>query len=77
MNYNKDIHIGSMIQNVMKEQGRNVSWFAKQVCYERSNIYKLFKRKSIDIDLLIRISEILGYDFIKEYSKNPKKSKGE
>ena len=53
MNYN-DIHIGSRIQQVMKDQGRNVSWFAKQICFERSNVYKMFKRKSIDTDLLTK-----------------------
>ena len=80
MNYN-DIHIGSRIQQVMKDQGRNVSWFAKQICFERSNVYKMFKRKSIDTDLLIKISEVLGHDFLSEYfydkgSRNESKTIG-
>lgn len=74
MNYN-DIHIGSRIQQVMKDQGRNVSWFAKQICFERSNVYKMFKRKSIDTDLLIKISEVLGHDFLSEYFYDKRKSK--
>ena len=74
MNY-KDIHIGSRIQTVMKEQGRNVTWFAKQICFERSNVYKMFKRKSIDTDLLIKISEVLGHDFLSEYFCDKRKSK--
>ena len=74
MNY-KDIHIGSRIQQVMKDQGRSVSWFAKQICFERSNVYKMFKRKSIDIDLLLKISEVLGHDFLSEYFGDGKKSR--
>lgn len=74
MNF-KDLHIGSRIQQVLKEQGRNVSWFAKQICYERSNVYKLFKRKSIDTDLLIKISEVLGHDFLSEYFGDGRRSR--
>lgn len=74
MNF-KDLHIGSRIQQVMKDQGRNVSWFAKQICFERSNVYKLFKRKSIDTDLLIKISEVLGHDFLSEYFGDGRRSR--
>lgn len=31
-------------------------------------LYNIFKRESIGIDLLFRISEVLGHDFFKEIS---------
>lgn len=31
-------------------------------------MYNIFKRESIGIDLLFRISEVLGHDFFKEIS---------
>lgn len=74
MKYN-DIHIGSRIQQVIKDQGKSISWFAKQICFERSNVYRLFKRKSIDTDLLIKISEVLEHDFLSEYFNGRKKSR--
>ena len=60
------IHIGTLIRKKMKERGMSVSDFACSLHYERTNIYKIFKRNSIDIELLIRISEILKYDFLRE-----------
>lgn len=65
------IHIGILIKNKMKERGMSVSDLARSLHYERTNIYKIFKRSSIDIELLIRISKILEYDFLQEvYLKN-------
>ena len=61
------IHIGKTIEHVLREQGRSVSWFAKQICCERTNVYSIFRRSSIDTDLLMRISKILSYDFFEEY----------
>lgn len=66
MTARKDVHIGSEIERVIRERGIAVSCFAELIHCNRSNAYDLFKRKSIDIDTLIRISEVLEYDFIKE-----------
>ena len=62
----KDVHIGPEIERVVRERGITISCFAELIHCNRSNVYDLFKRKSIDIDTLIRISEVLDYDFIKE-----------
>ena len=61
------IHIGKSIEKVLREQGRSVSWFAKQICCERTNVYSIFNRDSIDTGLLMRISIVLSHDFFKEY----------
>lgn len=63
-----NIHIGSIIQQEMKRQGRSVSWLARQLCYERGNIYRIFHSKSIDTDTLYRISKELDKDFFQVYS---------
>ena len=62
----KDIHIGSMIQNELLRQGRTVNWFAKSIYCEKSNVYKMFKRKSLDLVQLMRISEVLDHNFLKD-----------
>ena len=62
--YKKDLHIGNLIQQEMEKQGRTVAWLAKSIYCEKSNIYKLFRRESISIDQLMRISEVMGHDFL-------------
>lgn len=62
------MHIGKRIKEVLREQGHNVSWLAARIPCERSNVYNIFKRESIGIDLLFRINEVLGHDFFKEIS---------
>ena len=66
MKEQKEIHIGSLIKEKMEERGLSVSDFAHALHYERNNIYKIFKRSSSDVDLLLRISEVLAYDFLRE-----------
>lgn len=39
--------------------------FARQLCVERTTVYNIVRSKSIDIERLIRISNILGYDFLR------------
>lgn len=63
------LHIGQRIRAELERQGRRSSWLAERLCYERSNIYGIFKRKSIDTDLLLRISQVLGTDFFSDYSR--------
>lgn len=62
------IHIGNLIETELRRQERSVSWFARKLCCERTNVYSIFKRHSIDTDLLLRISHILHYDFFALYT---------
>lgn len=56
-------HIGHVIQSTLKAQGRSVIWFARQLSCDRTNVYKIFSRDTIDTKLLMRICNILGVDF--------------
>lgn len=68
----KEIHIGKLIEEEFLRQERSVAWFARQIHCERTNVYSIFKRKSIDTDLLIRISEVLHRNFFEEYTRQEK-----
>lgn len=71
------MHIGQLIKQELEAQGRTVVWFARNMSYSRTNIYKIFERASIDTDVLLRISALLEVDFFKvysEYLKTKKKS---
>ena len=63
-----DIHIGSIIRREMKEQRRSAAWLAKQIPCNRSNIYRIYKKKTLDFDLLHNIAMILNIDFFVHYS---------
>lgn len=62
------IHIGSLIRQKLQEQGRTVTWFAFALHCDRTNVYKIFQKSSIDSSLLYRISCVLNYDFFAEYT---------
>ena len=62
----KDVHIGQLIKSELKRQGRTVSWLAEKIVCEKTNIYKMFRRKSIDLEQLMRISEALNHNFLKD-----------
>ena len=46
------IHIGELIEKELHRQERSVTWFANKLYCDRSNVYSIFKRQSIDTDLL-------------------------
>ena len=64
------IHIGSIIKEIFDKQQCSVSRFAKQLCCDRTNVYSIFKRESIDTALLEKISIILNHDFFQHYSED-------
>ena len=64
----KTIHLGNMIKKELKAQGRSVSWLARTIHMERSSIYKIFERDSIDLGLLVRISIVMNHDFFQDIS---------
>lgn len=63
------VHIGKLIEKELHRQERTVTWFAQKLYCERTNVYNIFKRKSIDTELLLRISQILDHDFFEDYQK--------
>ena len=62
----KDVDVGTMIREELRRQGRTINWFATQICCEKSNVYKLFRRKSIDLGQLMKISEALDHNFLRD-----------
>lgn len=61
------IHIGKLIEKELRRQERSVSWFARKLYCDRSNVYDIFRRENIDADLLLRISMILNHNFFQYY----------
>lgn len=67
------LEIGLLIRQKLKERKRTIVWLAENLSCSRTNVYKIFDKRSIDTDYLLRISDILDYDFFKLYSDELKK----
>lgn len=64
------IHIGNEIKKALESSHLSVSAFAEKINKTRVNVYSIFKRESIDTDLLLKICEVLGVDLFKLYSSD-------
>ena len=62
--------IGTLIRDELNRQERTVTWFARKLSCDRSNVYRLFQKHSIDTALLQRISIILSHNFFDDLSEN-------
>ena len=62
-------HIGHLIKEELKRQGRTTTWLASQLNYSRQHMYYLLGHSFIYSDLLLKISEIMDCDFFACYSE--------
>jgi len=63
-----EIHIGKAIEQVVNDLGMNDAEFSRRIGTSRQNVPHIFQRKSMDTDLLYRISRALKHDFFSCYS---------
>jgi len=66
---NDKIHMGKLVYQKLKEDGRSASWLAKQIHCSRTHIYKLFQKSEIPHPQLVQIGIALESDFFTHYSK--------
>lgn len=62
------IHIGQCIREQVERQGRTSVWLARELGCHRTNLYKIYDKRTIDTGILLRISRILNYDFFRLYT---------
>lgn len=65
------MHIGTLIKEVFDNGPKTwtVPWFAGQLNCDRRNIYNIFDRQSIDTELLMRVSKVIGHNFFADIAK--------
>jgi len=63
----RDFYIGKVIKEKVEERKMKIEEFATQIGRVRTGAYPIFNSKSIDIELLIKISKVLDYNFLLEY----------
>ncbi|MDE6467356.1 MAG: XRE family transcriptional regulator [Muribaculaceae bacterium] len=69
--------IGMLIRREFERKERSVTWFARKLSCDRSNIYRLFQKHSVDTALLRRISIILEHNFFEDLSASLTVSEGD
>lgn len=62
----KDVYIGKIIRAKVDEKGIGYAEFARRINCARTSLYHIFNSKSIDVERLLLISEVLDFDFIGE-----------
>lgn len=56
------------IQAQLKTDQGSVGWLSRQISCSRNHVYKLFKRPSLDSELLLRISTVKQFNFFQYYT---------
>ena len=64
------LHIGKLIEQKAKESKIGPTEFGNKLNTTSQNIYAIYKRKSIDTDLLMKICIVLKYNFFSDFSKD-------
>jgi plasmid maintenance system antidote protein VapI len=59
-----ELQIGEIILQKLEEKHRSITWLAKEIGCDKSNLCKILKNSSyIHYDLIYRISQALDEDF--------------
>jgi len=66
---NNRIDIGKLICVKLRDDCRSISWLAKKLNQDKSNLAKILKKESINTQLLFEISAVLEFDFFSYYCK--------
>ncbi len=61
------VHIGEIIHNLIKEHGLKVKFVADYVSVSESTLYDIYKRSSIDVDKLIKFSQLFNKNLFLYY----------
>ncbi len=64
--------IGERIEKEVRKQEWDITKFAEAIYCKRNNVYNIFQRNNIDIQLLANISKVLKHNFFDDLAKNPK-----
>ena len=67
--HESNIHIGQLIQAQLKADQRSASWLAREIGCSRNHLYKVFRKSSLDGELLLRISLAMNFNFFQYYTR--------
>lgn len=62
-----EVHIGHKIKEVVHDTNISVKEFSSKINKSRTVVYSIFERRTVDTELLKKISEVLKHDFFQYY----------
>jgi DNA-binding Xre family transcriptional regulator len=71
-----DIHVGALIKQRAKDLRIGPTELGAKINTSKQNVYGIYKRKSIDTRLLMKLCNALSYDFFRLYSESLRLSDG-
>ncbi|MDR6372109.1 hypothetical protein J2795_003233 [Chryseobacterium bernardetii] len=66
----KDIHIGALVYECVNEQDIEMSRICRFLHSTEKEILEMYSKKSLDVDILLKWSKLLKYDFFRLYSNH-------
>ena len=72
-----NVHIGQLIKERVANVGMTKAEIARRLCMSPANVHKIFKRPSVDAQLLRELSNILDYDFFQHFEPDVKRARKE
>ena len=65
------VEIGQKIKEVFEARHKKLTDFADELGTVRQNVYRIFRKRHLDTGLLLKISQVLDYNFFQYYVENP------
>ncbi|WP_333597481.1 helix-turn-helix domain-containing protein [Chryseobacterium flavum] len=66
----KEIHIGNFIKEKVDESEITIERICKFLGKDEESVQRMYDSKSIDVEILLRWSKLLEYDFFRLYSSH-------
>ena len=60
-------HIGRKIKEIVQKRGISKSELGRRIGTTSTNVFKIFQRKSIGTELLMKLSRALDHDFFQHF----------
>lgn len=62
------VEIGQKIKEIFDQRDMKLTDFADELGTVRQNVYRIFKKRHLDTGLLLKISQVLDYNFFQLYA---------
>ena len=70
------VEIGQKIKEVFEARHKKLTEFADELGTVRQNVYRIFRKRHLDTGLLLKISQVLDYNFFQYYVESQPENAG-
>ena len=62
-------HRGEIVEKAVRESGYSITRLAQKLGVSRRHIYNIFESNKVDWEIILRIGDIIKYDFSKDFKE--------